>query len=54
MLVLGVSLSQDELVLEKDQLAIHILNEDPEGERLSMDTVFPPEIRGDGEINTQQ
>ena len=46
-LVLGVSLTKDERVMEEDDLAIHVLDQDPEGLGASMNLLVPSEVGND-------
>ena len=40
--------------MEQNDLAVDIFNEDPEALGSAVDLLIPPEVRNDGEINTEE
>ena len=54
MLVLGVTLTEDEGVVEEDNFAIDILDDDPEGFRSTMNLLVPSEIGDDRQVDTEK
>jgi len=54
MLIFGITLSQNEAVMEKDYLSVDVLDEDDKSFRRSMDLFIPAEIRNNGKINAEE
>jgi len=54
MLVLGVSLTQNEVVMEKDDFAVDVFDEDKEVFCRAVDLLVPSEVRNDRKIDTKQ
>ena len=52
-LVFGVSLTEDERVMEEDYLAVDVLHKDPERLGHSVNLLIPPEVRRDGEVDAK-
>lgn len=48
--VFCVSLAKDEGVMEQDDLAVDVFDDDPERLRTSVDLLIPLEVGGDGEL----
>ena len=53
-LVLCIPLSQDELVVEEDNLAVDVLNKDPERLGTTMNFLVPSEVWRDGQVYPQE
>ena len=53
-LVLCVSLPKDEGVVEEDDLAVDVLDQDPERLSCSVDLFVPSEVGNDGQIDTKE
>lgn len=54
MLVLGVPLVNDELVVEQNDFAINVFDQNSEAFRANMDSVIPAEIWRDDQVNSEQ
>ena len=52
--VLGISLTQDEVVMEQDNLAVDVFDEDEEVFCRAVDLLVPSEVRNDGKIDTKE
>ena len=53
-LILGVSLTQNEVVMEQDNLAVDVFDEDEEVFCRAVDLLVPPEVRNNGKIDAKQ
>ena len=54
MLIVGITLSQNEAVMEKDYLSVDVLDKNDEGFRRSMNLLIPAEIGHNGKINAEK
>jgi len=54
MLIVGITLSQNEAVMEKDYLSVDVLDKNDEGFRRSMNLFIPAEIGHNGKINAEK
>ena len=54
MLVLGISLTKNEGVVEEDDLAIDVLDKNPERLGPTVDLLIPPEIGDDSKVDAEQ
>ena len=54
MLIFGITLSQNEAVMEKNYLSVDVLNENDKGFRRSMNLFIPAEIGNNGKINAKE
>ena len=52
MFVLGVSLTQNKVVVEQDDFAVDVFDEDEKIFCRAVDLLIPPEVRNDGKIDT--
>jgi hypothetical protein len=52
-LILCVALAQNELIMEEDDFAIDVFNQDPKDLRFPVEIIFPSEVGRNREINSK-
>jgi hypothetical protein len=53
-ILFSVTLAEDELVVEENDLSVDIFNEDPERFRCAVDLLLPLEVGSDGELDSEK
>jgi hypothetical protein len=53
-ILLGIALTEHELVVEEDDFAVDVLNDDPERFRATVHLLVPLEVGGDGELDAEE